>query len=62
MPWDGTELWIGELEADGSLGFRERVSGGPRESIFQPEWSPDGIPYFASDRSGWWNRNERCVT
>ena len=32
------------------------------ESIFQPEWSPDGILYFVSDRSGWWNiyrwRNE----
>jgi Tol biopolymer transport system component len=20
-----------------------------------PEWSPDGILYFVSDRSGWWN-------
>jgi dipeptidyl aminopeptidase/acylaminoacyl peptidase len=26
-----------------------------RESIFQPEWSPDGTLYFVSDRSGWWN-------
>ena len=25
------------------------------ESIFQPEWSPDGILYFVSDRSNWWN-------
>jgi len=55
MPWDGTELWIGEIDPDGSVGFRERVAGGPRESIFQPEWSPDGILYFVSDRSGWWN-------
>lgn len=55
MPWDGTDLWIGELEADGSVGFRERVAGGPSESIFQPEWSPDGVLHFVSDRSGWWN-------
>ena len=55
MPWDGTELWVGELRADGSLGRAERVAGGPRESIFQPEWSPDGVLHFVSDRTGWWN-------
>ena len=31
------------------------VAGGPDESIFQPEWSPDGALYFVSDRTGWWN-------
>jgi dipeptidyl aminopeptidase/acylaminoacyl peptidase len=31
------------------------VAGGVGESIFQPEWSPGGALYFASDRSGWWN-------
>jgi dipeptidyl aminopeptidase/acylaminoacyl peptidase len=31
------------------------VAGGIDESIFQPEWSPDGPLYFVSDRSGWWN-------
>jgi len=55
MPWDGTELWVGELQADGSLGRTERIAGGVNESIIQPEWSPDGILYFISDRTGWWN-------
>ncbi len=55
MPWDGTELWVGELNADGSLGRTQRVAGGVDESIFQPEWSPHGILYFISDRTGWWN-------
>lgn len=55
MPWDGTELWVGELRADGSLGRTERVAGGPNESIFQPEWAPDGVLHFVSDRTGWWN-------
>lgn len=55
MPWDGTELWIGDLRADGSLRRLERVAGGIDESIFQPEWSPDGILHLVSDRSGWWN-------
>ena len=55
MPWDGAELWIGEISADGSLGRTECVAGGLDESIFQPEWSPDGTLYFVSDRTNWWN-------
>ena len=55
MPWDGTELWVGTLRSDGSLADVRRVAGGDAESIFQPEWSPLGILYFVSDRSGWWN-------
>ncbi len=55
MPWDGSELWVGELEDDGSISAAKLVAGGLDESIFQPEWSPDGILHFASDRSGWWN-------
>jgi dipeptidyl aminopeptidase/acylaminoacyl peptidase len=55
LPWDGTELYVAELQADGSLGTAVLVAGGPAESIFQPEWSPDGVLYFISDRSGWWN-------
>ncbi len=55
MPWDGTELWVAELHADGSLGQTQLIAGGKDESIFQPEWSPAGTLYFVSDRSGWWN-------
>jgi dipeptidyl aminopeptidase/acylaminoacyl peptidase len=55
MPWDGCELWLAELNEDGSLGRAEQIAGGVEESIFQPAWSPDGILYFVSDRTGWWN-------
>ncbi|MCC3496500.1 MAG: S9 family peptidase [Microcoleus sp. PH2017_25_DOB_D_A] len=55
MPWDGTELWVAEINADGSLGEKYLVAGGVDESIFQPEWSPDGVLYFVSDKSNWWN-------
>ena len=55
MPWDGTELWVADVRADGSLGMRELVAGGSSESIFQPEWSPDGVLHFVSDRTGWWD-------
>ena len=37
MPWDGTELWVGELEDDGKIGQRKLVAGGSAESICQPE-------------------------
>jgi dipeptidyl aminopeptidase/acylaminoacyl peptidase len=55
MPWQGTELWVAKVEADGRLGTRLRVAGGPQESVCQPEWSPQGVLHFVSDRSGWWN-------
>jgi dipeptidyl aminopeptidase/acylaminoacyl peptidase len=55
MPWDGSELWVAEILADGSPAHAQRVAGGRSESIFQPDWSPDGVLHYASDRSGWWN-------
>ena len=60
MPWDGTELWLAELDGDGAPRNARRVAGGPDESIFQPEWSPPGVGdsgalHFISDSSGWWN-------
>ncbi len=55
LPWDGTWLWVADFKADGSLASATLVAGGEEESIFQPEWSPDGVLYFVSDRSGWWN-------
>jgi dipeptidyl aminopeptidase/acylaminoacyl peptidase len=55
MPWDGTELWLAGLEPDGTVSDAARVAGGLDESIFQPEWSPNGRLHFVSDRTGWWN-------
>ncbi len=54
MPWVATELWVATL-ADGGLRDPVKVAGGEAESIFQPEWTPDGALIFVSDRSGWWN-------
>lgn len=55
MPWDGCELWVAELDGEGAVSAARRVAGGAEESIFQPEWAPDGVLHFVSDRSGWWN-------
>lgn len=55
MPWDGTELWVASIDEDGTLYGAQRITGGTEESIFQPQWSPDGVLYFVSDRADWWN-------
>jgi dipeptidyl aminopeptidase/acylaminoacyl peptidase len=55
MPWDGTELRIAEVEADGRLGTARTLIGGPDESVAQAEWAPDGTLLAATDRTGWWN-------
>ncbi|MGZ5199631.1 MAG: dipeptidyl-peptidase 5 [Telluria sp.] len=55
MPWQGTELWLADVAADGTLVNGRLVAGGAKESICQPEWSPSGVLHFVSDRTGWWN-------
>jgi dipeptidyl aminopeptidase/acylaminoacyl peptidase len=54
MPWMGTGLYVISLNQSDSQPIL--IAGGDRESVFQPEWAPDGSAlYFVSDRSGWWN-------
>jgi dipeptidyl aminopeptidase/acylaminoacyl peptidase len=55
MPWVETELWVADIAPDGAPVSPRMVAGGAGESVLQPEWSPDGVLYFISDRSGWWN-------
>ena len=55
MPWDGCVLRVASWNPDGTLGECEQMAGDLSESIFQPQWAPDGSLYFVSDRSGWWN-------
>ena len=55
MPFEGTDLCVADLASDGSLSNGRRVAGSEQESIFQPEWSSDGLLYFVSDRTGWSN-------
>ena len=57
MPWDGTELWLAELDARRHCSAsRARSPAARTESIFQPEWSPDGGRCISSPTAaGWWN-------
>jgi dipeptidyl aminopeptidase/acylaminoacyl peptidase len=56
MPWNGTTLHVAEIGPDGAPADTRVIAGGVVESIFQPEWSPDGDEIvFVSDRTGWRN-------
>ncbi len=66
MPWDGTELWLGEMDAAGTLNKTVHLYGQQSSEIYkeaaddtnisicQPCWSPDNHLYFISDHDGWW--------
>ena len=55
MPFEGTDLCVAPLAADGSVSGGRRVAGSEHESIFQPDWSPEGLLHFVSDRKSWSN-------
>ena len=55
MPWNGTELWLADVGADGQLARSRKLAGSVSESLCQPAWSPGGQLYVVSDRTGWWN-------
>ncbi|BDI22946.1 S9 family peptidase [Herbiconiux sp. L3-i23] len=54
MPWDGTELRVGEV-VDGVVPEWRTLLGGPVESVLQPEWRDDETLWCVTDRSGFWN-------
>ena len=54
MPWTCTYLNVVGLDQAGRLTDKQIVQGGS-ESLFQPQWSPDGMLYFISDRTDFWN-------
>lgn len=62
MPFDGTELHVADVTADGALVDERVVMGGPEESVFQPAWRPDGTLHAVSDRTDWWNLYRRDGT
>jgi dienelactone hydrolase len=54
MPWDGTELMLGDVAADGTFTGVEAVLGGPDEAVAQAGWADDGALLYVSDPGGWW--------
>ena len=55
MPWDDTQLCLGDIDAEGNVTNIQAVTEGKAEAVCHPLWSPDGQLYFVSDRNNWWN-------
>jgi dipeptidyl aminopeptidase/acylaminoacyl peptidase len=55
MPWDGTELVVADLDADGRPGAGRVVAGSTADWVAQPRWSPDGVLHFVAEPDGWMN-------
>jgi dienelactone hydrolase len=55
MPWDGTELRVGELDGQGAVASYRTLVGSTTESVFQPEWVDNDTLQLSSDRTGRWN-------
>ncbi|MDS2173992.1 prolyl oligopeptidase family serine peptidase [Nesterenkonia sp. CL21] len=54
MPWDGTQLHVGRLEA--GVVVEDTVADGDTEtSVLQPEWRDAERLIYLCDRTGWWN-------
>jgi dipeptidyl aminopeptidase/acylaminoacyl peptidase len=55
MPWDGTELCVAEILADGTFGPHRVIAGGEAESVCQVEWDGPAALLVLTDPDGWWN-------
>ena len=55
MPWDGNQLWLADIDTNGSINNKKLIAGSDDIAIFQPLWSPDDTLYFISDSTGWWH-------
>jgi len=59
MPWERSQLWLAELQGDGSLKGARPVAGSSAAdpqacSVFQPLWAGSDL-IVSNDRSGFWN-------
>ena len=59
MPWERSQLWLGQFDAAGQLSRRRLAAGSgvelnPNISVFQPLWCGPHL-VVSNDRSGFWN-------
>ena len=55
MPWDGTELWVADVQGDGSATNPVRVAGGRTNRSFSRSGRRRASCISFRTRSGWWN-------
>ncbi|MDO8271318.1 MAG: prolyl oligopeptidase family serine peptidase [Gammaproteobacteria bacterium] len=55
MPWDITQIRVGELDEHGRLKALRQVCPDRPGALVQPSFGPGGELYFIADWSDWWN-------
>lgn len=55
MPWDGTELCVAPVHADGTFGPHRVLAGGADIAVCQVEWETADSLLALLDPDGWWN-------
>ncbi len=60
MPWERSELWLGDLNTKGELSNKDTIRTSKQNqhrkiSFFQPLWSPSDELLVSEDSNGWWN-------
>jgi len=55
MPWDNTQLWVGELNRKGEISNVHQIAPKLKGAVMQPLYAPDGQLYFIADYDNWWN-------
>lgn len=54
MPWDGSELWVGDFD-NGQVSNKKQLTGREKKvSSTQPLWAADGTLFFVDDKTGFW--------
>ncbi len=54
MPWDGTTLFLAEIE-DGNLKNKRALAGSSSNPVLSPEWIDNENILYLDESSGWWN-------
>eukprot|EP00163_Fabomonas_tropica_P003941 TRINITY_DN13493_c0_g1_i5.p1 TRINITY_DN13493_c0_g1~~TRINITY_DN13493_c0_g1_i5.p1 ORF type:complete len:565 (+),score=147.54 TRINITY_DN13493_c0_g1_i5:617-2311(+) len=62
MPWDGTKLYVAQLNKKGHVNKSIFISGGSNMSIMEPRWGLDKRLYYISDSNGRWNFKKAKVS
>lgn len=62
MPWDVTQIRVGELDEHGRLKSLRQVCPDRPGALVQPSFGPGGELYFIADWSDWWNLYRVSVT
>lgn len=55
MPWDDTQLWCGDLTAQGIENIHQIDAQSTHQSFLQPQFSPAGDLWVLCDKNNWWN-------